>query len=56
MNREILLDFHMYNKSLPSILLVDKRGYIRWHAVGIPTEESGKTMVELLEKLRREKT
>ena len=56
MNREILLDFHMYNKSLPSILLVDKRGYIRWHAVGIPTVESGKTMVELLEKLRREKT
>lgn len=55
MNHELLLDFHLYNKSLPSILLVDSKGYIRWHAVGLPTEESGATMVALLQKLIREK-
>jgi hypothetical protein len=56
MNKDIVLDFHVYNKSLPSILLVDKRGYIRWHAVGLPTEESAITANNLLKKLIREKS
>jgi len=53
--RDIVLDFHLYNKSLPSIMLIDKRGYIRWHAVGLPTEETIEIVHALLPKLRNEK-
>ena len=53
--RELVLDFHLYNKSLPCILLVDKRGYIRWHAVGLPTEETVDIIRRLLPRLRNEK-
>ena len=55
MTRDIVLDFHLYNKSLPSVLLVDKRGYIRWHAVGLPTEESASVASKLLNQLVRER-
>jgi hypothetical protein len=55
LTREIALDFHAYNKALPSILLVDKAGYIRWHAVGLPTDESAALGASLLNKLVREK-
>ena len=37
---ELAAIFHLYDKTLPSILLVDSRGYVRWHAVGLPTEAS----------------
>jgi len=53
--RDIVLDFHLYNKSLPCILIIDKRGYIRWHAVGLPTEETVDIVSTLLPKLRNEK-
>ena len=53
--RDIVLDFHLYNKSLPCILLIDKRGYIRWHAVGLPTEETVGLVRTLYPKLRSEK-
>jgi hypothetical protein len=55
MSREIVLDFHAYNKSLPSVLFIDKLGYIRWHAVGLPTEESAELATLLLNKLVRER-
>jgi hypothetical protein len=55
LNKEIVLDFHSYNKSLPSILFIDPRGYVRWHAVGLPSEESTVTAKNLLQKLIREK-
>jgi hypothetical protein len=44
---EIAKIFHVYNSQLPSILLADQRGFIRWHAVGLPTEES----VEILKSI-----
>ena len=56
MDKDVVLDFHSYNKSLPSILFIDKRGYIRWHAVGLPTEESTATANHLLNKLIKEKS
>lgn len=31
---------HLYNKELPVVLLIDPLGYIRWHAVGLPTGEA----------------
>ena len=40
LTKELVLSLHLYDKSLPSVLLVDERGYIRWHAVGLPSEES----------------
>lgn len=55
MDRDLILDFHLYNKALPSILLVDSKGFIRWHAVGLPTEESVFAMNALLQKLLLEK-
>lgn len=55
LSRDIVLDFHLYNKSLPSVLLVDQRGYIRWHAVGLPTDESAALAANLLKQLVREK-
>ena len=55
MSRDIVLDFHAYNKSLPSVLFIDKLGYIRWHAVGLPTEESAELATLLLNKLVRER-
>jgi hypothetical protein len=54
-SRDLVLDFHLYNRSLPSVLFIDKAGYVRWHAVGLPTEESVATMLPLLRKLAREK-
>ena len=54
-NRDLVLDFHLYNKSLPCVLLIDKRGYIRWHAVGLPTEETVDIIRRLLPRLRNEK-
>ena len=54
-HRDLVLDFHLYNKSLPSILLVDKKGYVRWHAVGLPSDDSLEVMLRLLQKLVREK-
>ena len=54
-HRDLVLDFHLYNKSLPSVLFMDKKGYVRWHAVGLPTDESVATMLPLLQKLVREK-
>ena len=53
--RDLVLDFHLYNKALPSILLMDQKGYVRWHAVGLPTEESVATLLPLIKKLGREK-
>jgi hypothetical protein len=56
LSREIALDFHVYNKSLPSILFIDKAGYVRWHAVGLPTDESVYFANNLLSKLTIEKS
>lgn len=44
-----------YNQDLPSILLVDRYGYIRWHAVGLPTQEAIDTVKPLIQQLMHEK-
>lgn len=46
---------HLYNKELPVVLLLDSVGYIRWHAVGLPTEEATETFQTLARRLAHEK-
>ena len=47
--------FLVYNKQLPSVLIVDTRGYIRWHSIGLPTDKCLNTLQPLLRKLLVEK-
>jgi hypothetical protein len=54
-HRDLVLDFHLYNTSLPSVLLIDKKGYVRWHAVGLPTDECVEAISPLLHRLSKEK-
>eukprot|EP00440_Ansanella_granifera_P066485 gb/GFBE01072111.1/.p1 GENE.gb/GFBE01072111.1/~~gb/GFBE01072111.1/.p1 ORF type:complete len:381 (+),score=52.43 gb/GFBE01072111.1/:1-1143(+) len=46
---------HLYNKELPVVLLIDPLGYIRWHAVGLPTTEATELFRSLARKLANEK-
>jgi len=46
---------HMYDKELPVVLLIDPLGYIRWHAVGLPTEDATDIFRSLSHRLAREK-
>lgn len=47
---------HLYNKELPVVLLLDSFGYVRWHAVGLPTDEATAVFQELSRKLGKEKS
>ncbi|BAM41378.1 conserved hypothetical protein [Theileria orientalis strain Shintoku] len=40
LSTESIVALHQYRKQLPSVILVDRNGYIRWHAVGYPTLEA----------------
>lgn len=46
---------HLYDKELPVVLLIDKLGYIRWHAVGLPTEEATDIFRSVSRQLVKEK-
>lgn len=46
---------HMYNKELPVVLLLDPLGYIRWHAVGLPTSEATELFKHVAKQLAHEK-
>lgn len=46
---------HLYNKDLPVVLLLDAVGYIRWHAVGLPTDEATQIFRSLAKRLAHEK-
>eukprot|EP00927_Polykrikos_kofoidii_P074384 TRINITY_DN70370_c0_g1_i1.p1 TRINITY_DN70370_c0_g1~~TRINITY_DN70370_c0_g1_i1.p1 ORF type:complete len:415 (-),score=53.26 TRINITY_DN70370_c0_g1_i1:67-1311(-) len=46
---------HMYNKELPVVLLVDPLGYVRWHAVGQPSDDATAVFRNLAPRLAREK-
>jgi len=46
---------HLYDKQLPVVLLLDPLGYIRWHAVGLPTEDATAVFKSLSHKLSKEK-
>ncbi|CAE7381791.1 unnamed protein product [Symbiodinium pilosum] len=46
---------HLYNKELPVVLLLDAVGYVRWHAVGLPTSEATALFKSLSRKLAHQK-
>jgi len=52
---EIVRILHAYNQDLPGICLVDQRGYVRWHAVGLPNEETFDVLRPLIKELIKEK-
>jgi len=52
---EIVRALHIYDKELPSILLIDPLGYVRWHAVGLPTDEATLLFRSLSRRLATEK-
>lgn len=37
---EYVRALHLYDKYLPVVLLVDALGYVRWHAVGLPSDDA----------------
>lgn len=43
------------SKNVFLVLMVDRLGYIRWHAVGLPTEKTLRTALPLLRQLIHEK-
>ncbi len=51
---EIARTFHVYNSKLPSVLLTDSRGFVRWHAVGLPTEESVGILDQVMKTIKKE--
>ncbi|EKX72584.1 hypothetical protein BEWA_050520 [Theileria equi strain WA] len=48
------VNMHQYRKELPSLLLIDKSGYIRWHAIGKPTRESSFILNESIKQVLKE--
>ncbi|GFE53903.1 hypothetical protein BaOVIS_013070 [Babesia ovis] len=48
------ISFHQYRRQFSSILLLDRFGYIRWHAVGRPTREARYLLKEAHEQLLTE--
>jgi len=52
---ETVRTLHAYNQDLPGICLVDQRGYVRWHAVGLPNEETFAVLRPLIAELVKEK-
>jgi len=52
---EYVRALHLYDKQLPVVLLLDTLGYIRWHAVGLPSEDAETVFRQLSENLALEK-
>merc|ERR1712039_334775 len=52
---EYVKKMHLYNNELPVVLLLDPLGYIRWHAVGLPSEDATGLFRSLSHKLAHEK-
>merc|ERR1719409_2467223 len=52
---EYVHSMHLYNKELPIVLLIDPLGYIRWHAVGLPSPEATVLFRSLSRQLAFEK-
>merc|ERR1712232_1540913 len=46
---------HLYDRHFPVVLLIDPVGYIRWHAVGLPCDDSTAVFRDLAPRLVREK-
>ncbi|CDR97627.1 hypothetical protein, conserved [Babesia bigemina] len=54
LSAEETIAFHQYRRSFTSVLLLDRYGYIRWHAVGKPTLEARYLLKEAYDQLRSE--
>ncbi|GIX65604.1 uncharacterized protein BcabD6B2_50390 [Babesia caballi] len=54
LSAEETVAFHQYRRQFTSVLLLDKFGYIRWHAAGRPTNEARYLLKEAYEELQRE--
>ncbi|UKK01433.2 hypothetical protein MACK_002247 [Theileria orientalis] len=54
LNTESIIGLHQYRKQLPSVILVDRNGYIRWHAIGYPTFEAVTILNDSISKLLNE--
>jgi hypothetical protein len=52
--QEYVRALHLYDQSLPSFLLVDRLGYIRWHAVGLPSDDAKEVLMKVLRKAVKE--
>jgi len=52
---EYVRALHLYDKNLPVVLLIDPLGYIRWHAVGLPTDDATEVFKQLSRRLAVEK-
>jgi len=46
---------HLYDSALPGVLLVDPLAYVRWHAVGLPTDDATNVFRALAQRLAHEK-
>lgn len=55
-NGDLVSSLQLYNKELPTCLLIDKKGYIRWHAIGLPNDDAEETLIRLYRKLRVERS
>lgn len=51
---EYVRALHLYDKELPVVLLVDPLGYIRWHAVGLPSDDATAVFRQLSQRLAKE--
>merc|ERR1739845_334583 len=45
---------HLYNNQLPVVLLLDPLGYVRWHAVGLPSDDATAVFRSLASRLARD--
>ncbi|GBE62302.1 hypothetical protein, conserved [Babesia ovata] len=54
LSAEETVAFHQYRRSFTSVLLLDRFGYIRWHAVGKPTLEARYLLKEAYDQLQSE--
>ncbi|ORM40269.1 uncharacterized protein BXIN_2006 [Babesia sp. Xinjiang] len=54
MSEQETVILHQYRRQFSSIVLLDRFGYIRWHAAGKPTREAKYLLKEAYENLQRE--
>merc|ERR1711879_746692 len=52
---EYVRAMHLYDKQLPALLLIDSLGYIRWHAVGLPSEDATAVFQSMCKRMATEK-
>uniref|UniRef100_A0A3B0NBV3 Uncharacterized protein n=1 Tax=Theileria annulata TaxID=5874 RepID=A0A3B0NBV3_THEAN len=53
LNSESVISLHQYRPQLPSVVLIDSKGYIRWHCVGLPTYEAIAILLNSIQDLTK---